>query len=283
MSRALLTLACHAYALAGVAYLTHLVRLRGRAQAIGAWSLGIGLALHAAVVALRWQAPGNSPVSNLGEALSLTAWLLGLVFLAVPRLRGMVALGAMVTPLVLTVTLTAVYVPEHAQEGPVLGLPGLVVHVLVAFLGVALFCLAAGAALLYLLQERQMKGKRFGPALRRLPPLEALDEAHRRLVAAGFIALSVTIVTGALFEKQRFGEWLALDPKQSLALLAWAVFGGLIAVRVQAGWRGKRVALLTVTGLGILAGSVAGLYLLPSSPHGRAQRGPTAVVEVPHG
>ena len=119
---------------------------------------------------------------------------------------------------------------------------------IVAFLGMALFALAGGAAVLYLVQERQVKGKRFGFAFSRLPSLEVLDELNRRLVVFGFAMLSVTIATGALYAKNRWGAYWSWDPKETLSLLGLGIFGALIAARFQGGWRGKRVACSPCSG-----------------------------------
>jgi len=269
MTRSLLSAACHAYSVAGVAYLVHLVRLRGRSSTVGALALAVGLLLHAAVIVMRYQEMVVTPVSSLADGLSFTAWLLVAAFLVLDRVYKLPALGAFVTPLALTVTVSALLVPS-APPGEIpalLGVPGLVAHVFVAFTGMALFALAGGAAVLYLVQERQVKGKRFGFAFSRLPSLEVLDELNRRLVVFGFAMLSVTIATGALYAKNRWGAYWSWDPKETLSLLAWAIFGALIAARFQGGWRGKRVALLTMLGLVVLVSSWVGLMAFPSGRH----------------
>lgn len=270
MTRALLSLACHAYAVAGVAYLVHLIRMRGRASAVGAWALLAGALLHAGVIVARYHEMVVSPVSSLGDGLSFMAWLLVVAFLLLDRIYALPALGAFVTPLALTITMSALLVPS-AQPGALqalVGMPGLVAHVIVAFLGMALFALAGGAAVLYLVQERQMKGKHFGFAFTRLPSLEVLDELNRRLVLFGFALLSVTIASGALFAKASWGAYWSWDPKETLSLVAWAIFGALIAARLAGGWRGKRVALLTMLGLLVLVSSWVGLFAFPSGRHG---------------
>jgi cytochrome c-type biogenesis protein CcsB len=279
MTRSLLSAACHAYATAGVAYLIHLVRLRGRSSTVGALFLALGAALHGAVIAMRYREMVVTPVSSLADGLSFTAWLLVVAFLVLDRIYRLPALGAFVTPLALTVTVSALLVPS-APPGALsslLGMPGLVAHVCVAFSGMALFALAGGAAVLYLVQERQVKGKRFGFAFSRLPSLEVLDELNRRLVLFGFALLSVTIATGALYAKANWGSYWSWDPKETFSLLAWSIFGALIAARQQGGWRGKRVALLTMAGLIVLVGSWVGLLAFPAGHHGGTfQDAPTA-------
>ena len=72
--------------------------------------------------------------------------------------------------------------------------PLLPVHIAVALAGLAVFGVATAVAGVYLAVERMLKGKRFGPFFRRVPSLELLDDLNRRLVAWGFIALSLTLL-----------------------------------------------------------------------------------------
>ena len=112
MTRSLLSAACHAYSVAGVAYLVHLVRLRGRSSTVGALALAVGLVLHATVIVMRYQEMVVTPVSSLADGLSFTAWLLVAAFLVLDRVYKLPALGAFVTPLALTVTVSALLVPS---------------------------------------------------------------------------------------------------------------------------------------------------------------------------
>jgi cytochrome c-type biogenesis protein CcsB len=276
MSHALLTAACHAYAVAGVAFLVYLFRLDRWSSLVGVLSLAAGFLIHGAVIVTRYQDRSGTPVSSLADGLSFMAWLMVGTYLILNQVYRLPAIGACVTPLALTVTMTALLVPT--PRGPLegiqqlSGLPGLAAHVTVAFLGMAAFALAAGVAVMYLVQDRQMKGKKFGWAFSRLPSLEVLDEINRRLVVFGFALLSFTIVTGAYFAKERWGTYWSWDPKETFSLVAWAVFALLIGARLQGGWRGRKVALLTVIGTGILLMSFVGLFAFPVGRHGQMTR-----------
>jgi ABC-type uncharacterized transport system permease subunit len=100
--------------------------------------------------------------------------------------------------------------------------------------------------------ERQVKSKHFGLLFSRLPSLEFLDTLNRRLVLWGFIALSVTLVTGVFFASQVPGLFWTWEFKQVATLVAWGVFAALVHASAFAGWRGRRVALLTMAGFGLL-------------------------------
>jgi ABC-type uncharacterized transport system permease subunit len=75
-------------------------------------------------------------------------------------------------------------------------------------------------------------------------------------VVVGFIALSVTVATGALFAPPE----MRLDAKVVVSLVGWAVFAGLLNARFFAGWSGKRAALMTISGFCVVLASFISAY-----------------------
>ena len=281
MTRSLFSFACHAYAVAGAAYLLYLVRQRGWSAGMGALALFAGFVAHAGVILGRYQALEGNPVSTWGDGLSFVTWLTVGAYLALDRVYGLPALGAFVTPLALMTTTTALMAPMPLTESPILGLPGIAAHVTVAFLGIALSALATATAGAYVLLERQMKFKRFGFFFTRLPSLEVLDDLNRKLVNTGFVLLSVTILSGVFFARARH-DGATMDPAEALTLGAWLVHALLIAARSQGGWRGRRVAVMTLAAFACLLGSFAGLFGFPGR-HGRGLTEVQGQMEAPHG
>ncbi len=267
MARAFLSSAIHSYGAATILYLWHFVSSRPRVAFFGLLALVLGFVLQLTGIVLRYLETGISPIHGVADGLALLACLLVGSYVVVDRVYRLPAVGAFVTPLVL-----AVLVPAHYLRGSSLPLPdalraaALWAHVVIAFLGVASFALATGLSLMYVLMERELKGKRFGLFFSRLPSLDRLDSAASHLVRFGFVALSITIATGAFFQKQEGGGYLHWDAKQTLSLLAWAVYAALVNARLLAGWRGRRVAILTVLGFVILVGSLVGTYAAPPPP-----------------
>jgi ABC-type uncharacterized transport system permease subunit len=119
------------------------------------------------------------------------------------------------------------------------------------------FGVATAVAGVYLVAERMLKGKRFGPFFRRVPSLELLDDLNRRLVTWGFIALSLTLLTGAWVQARLQMRWSAAE---LAVVVAWIAFGVQLQARIFAGWRGRRVALLTMAGFGVLVASFITRY-----------------------
>ena len=264
----LLSWASHFYVFAGVLYVVYFVRPHPKLALICFLSAAAGFLLQSAVIVGHFASYGYTPITNLGEALSFLGWLLALVFLIVERRYRLPVLGAFALPLVAGVVLPAAILRGPGRPVPeAIKLAGMPVHVLVAFAGIALFALATGVAVAYLLLERQMKGKHFGVVFARLPSLEQLDDISDHLMRWGFVALSITLITGAFFAKKAWGDYWRWDPKLTLSLGGWFVYAGLVHARLFAGWRGRRAAVLTMVGFVIVFGSFLGLKLFPIGVH----------------
>ena len=86
--------------------------------------------------------------------------------------------------------------------------------------------------------------------MRILPPLTLTEALLFRLIAAGFLLLTLTLVTGVLFVDNLFAQHLV--HKTVLSVAAWLVFGVLLFGRWRYGWRGKRAVRLTLIGMAVL-------------------------------
>ena len=117
--------------------------------------LWAGFAAHGASIIVRSWNAGHLAVTTFDEALSFLALLLVAVFLVVQLRRPLLALGAVVSPLAFGLTLAADAVYRGARPlPPALDSAWLPVHVVLSFLGDAVFALAFSASLLYLVQEQ---------------------------------------------------------------------------------------------------------------------------------
>jgi ABC-type uncharacterized transport system permease subunit len=167
------------------------------------------------------------------------------------------ALGLFVAPLGLMMTLGTFFVgtsaPERRLPPSFIGL-----HALSALVGFAMFLLACGAAVLYLVQERRLKKQRL-PG-RGLPALDALDRAVHRFLVAGFPLLTLAVVTGTVWARKLEQGSPEEIFKNALAYATWLMFGGVLLLRVVAGWRGRRAAYGTVAGFACEL-VVLGLYV----------------------
>jgi ABC-type uncharacterized transport system permease subunit len=102
-----------------------------------------------------------------------------------------------------------------------------------------------------------------GAALDKLPALLTMEKLLFRLIAFGFLLLSLTVLSGIVFSEQLFGRAMRWDHKTVFTLMSWALFGVLLAGRYWRGWRGKTALGFTLAGFAmLLLGYVGSRFVL---------------------
>lgn len=187
---------------------------------------------------------GLHPAVNAREALSFAAWLMCGAYLVASTKNRVPVVGALVVPVTMVLDLAARLSPsrEAARGITTLG----AVHITLATAGVALFAVAAGGAVIYLVEERNLKRHRAGRLFKRGPALETLDTLNRRCVVFGFPLFTVAVITGAVWGLRLHDQ--LFTPQYSIAVAAWIMYAVLLVARVTAGWRGRRAAIMTLGG-----------------------------------
>lgn len=266
-----LPLAIACYASACVGFVVDRVTGGHRYTGYATRALAAGVVFQALDLAGRGIEAGNIPVANLEESLSFLAWLTALAgFVLIVRFR-MAVIGAFVAPAVTV----AGAISCLATRGSRLVLPTtlksvwLPIHVTLAFLGYSLFVLAAVVSLVYLVYESRLKAKRpMSPSDSSMPSLEKLDRVNYLLLGWGFLMLSLAIVSGAIWADATWGHFWSWDPKESWSLVIWVLYAALLESRLTVGWRGRRVAALTIVVFTVLVGSFVGVTLAFPGKHG---------------
>ena len=128
-------------------------------------------------------------------------------------------------------------------------MPGweLTAHIVLSMGAAALLFAAAVTALLLLFLDRRLHTRRLVDLPSILPPIDALEKVMFRLIGAGFVLLSVALLTGFVFVTNLFEQHLI--HKTVLSLAAWVIFGILLMGRYRYGWRGRSAVLLDAVGV----------------------------------
>jgi cytochrome c-type biogenesis protein CcsB len=220
-----------------------------------------GWAAHSVALiarAIELEAP---PLGSLPDAISVAVWGIVLVEMLIERRTGLRVLGAFVLPIVVVMSLKAT-TPRSVTLVPALANAWIWIHIALALIGIAAFVFNFAGALMYLLQERQLKAKRPGAFYYRLPALQTLDHLTFRTLALGFPFLTTGLVLGALWARTAWGSPFTFDPLAMLSLVAWLIYAGTLAGRAAGGWHGRRAAYFSIIGFAILVLTLgAGLFL----------------------
>ncbi|MEI8344843.1 MAG: cytochrome c biogenesis protein CcsA, partial [Candidatus Omnitrophota bacterium] len=113
--------------------------------------------------------------------------------------------------------------------------------------GLAGLLTAVSIAMMYLLQTLQLKSKHPGPAIFKLPSLEALDRVHFAALLWGSVFLSLGMLTGILWARdlQELNQ-VFTDRKVILSLVTCILYWAILLLRFSSLRRGQKIAIGTV-------------------------------------
>jgi cytochrome c-type biogenesis protein CcsB len=230
-------------------------------------ALGAGLGLHGVALAFKGVSLGRLPVIDVQSTLSFFAFLATLAFfLAYLRYRINV-LGVFMLPLVFVLTLASALRPGPSFHSPAFRGDWLIVHISSVLVGYAGFFLTFVAAVMFLIQEGQLKSKSPRGLYYRLPSLEVCDELYGRSLMFGLPFLTLGIVMGLLGAARIWhGTW-ELDPKILAALITWLIYLFLFSARISGSWPGRRSAYVAIVGFAIIMMTFVGISFI-SGWHG---------------
>ena len=221
---------------------------------------GGSLALHALFL-YQWFSLVVSPGFTVLILFSLVAWaicaiLVGLMFFRpVGMLMGLgfvLALGS--------VALFFLFPKAVGMSASVNHL--MVIHVALSVVTVAVLLLAGLMSLLWVLQGYLLRAKGALFFVSSLPPLETMESMLFELITLGFTLLSTVIVSSLFIYYSQISTDLLLLQKTCLALLAWAIFAGLLWCRYRGELRGRSAIYGTLCGVLLLVVVYFGSQLL---------------------
>jgi ABC-type uncharacterized transport system permease subunit len=262
----LIAVACYLFGAVGLALGTYY----GDSHHARGWRIAgaliacVGVVVHVAALAVERKLDPDAALS-LGDTAAIVGALIAVTALALAlkaRLRGMAALL-----LVIAAVLEAAF--SEGARNFTMGRPGweLSFHVAMATTAFAFLTIGAALAAAQVLVDRRLRSRQPLGILRILTPLESLESGCFHSIQAGFLLLTLALVSGAFFVENLFAQHLV--HKVVLAIIAWAVFGILLLGRRRFGWRGRKALRWTLAGYVLLGLSYFGSKLVLENLLGR--------------
>lgn len=217
----------------------------GRAPLFGAALLAV--LLHALAIGMAASERGGIEL-HFGNALSLVGLGMALVVTFAAQQRNVDPVGVLVYPIVAACLLVGL-LSHPAQPAPRPDSWQIGLHGILALLAYSTLSVASVVAMMLAVQDQALRAHRPLPFLRLLP-LTLTESLLFQLIGAGFVLLTLTLLTGVLFVEDLFAQHLV--QKTVLSVAAWIVFGGLLLARLRLGLRGRRAAWLTLAGMALL-------------------------------
>ena len=210
-----------------------------------------GVLLHLVSVIEEGLITGHCPIANFYETLSMCALTIMGLFLVVHWRYKIDSFSVFMFPLVFVMTLVATMGrPVAAWSSPAIRNVWLTTHIVLVMLGYAALLLTAVSSVFYLIQERELKRKSPRQFYHRLPPLGTLDELISRFMAIGFVFITLATIAGSTWAFIELGTSWISDPRISISFVTWGIYLAMVFLRVTAGWRGRKAAIMAITALG---------------------------------
>lgn len=255
------------YAAASVCYVLRLVFGGDRWARWSVRATAAALAINTLQLAVHWYRAGHAPYISRLEVVTSTVWLVVVLFLLVQRWTPeLTAAGAFLLPVS---TLALGFVGTAAT--PTVGAPPLSfatvwlgIHVVFTQLFVGCALIASGQAFL------RLSGLAVSPGAQtmRVPQGRAADDLIYRFSTAGFFFLTIMILAGSIWANHAWGRYWGWDPIEVWSLICWLIYALELHLIRTLGWRGKRLAWLSLAALVVALFSMFGVVLVYPSIHG---------------
>lgn len=246
------------YAAALIAYVLHFARRQPSVGRAATTLLVAGVLSHTFVIGMRTMEVQHIPVTDSSSAISTFVLLLVLAYLYVEMTTEERAMGAFIMPLAVALQTIPAWNPGFEERADVLSGPLFGIHVSSLMFAYASFALACVIGITYVLLFKEIKAKHLGFFYSRLPSLQVLDTMNQRVIAVGWVCLTVGLVAGAIWAGQaaqydaRIQAMSLQDPKIAVALVCWAVYSFEVFAARRIGWGGRRTAYLSALGFAIV-------------------------------
>jgi len=269
-SSSILSLVTFIYGLAALLYTISWIFKNQTSGKLATWTAVVGLAGNTVGIILRWMESyrlgiGHAPLSNLYESLIFFSWTITVIYLYIERKYKFRIMGAIATPLAFLALAYASLSPSISDRIqpllPALKSNWLIAHVMACFIGYSAFAIAFGISIMYLVKKRDTQST--SGLMERLPTPNVLEELNHQMVVLGFLFLSAGIITGAVWANSAWGRYWGWDPKETWSLITWFVYATLLHARMMRGWRGRKIAYLSIFGFGAVLFTYFGVNYLP--------------------
>lgn len=220
---------------------------------LGRWPqrfLWAAVVLHTAYLFF-WFRQGGAPfIKSSADMLLLLAWVLGVGVLALSRSERWQRLGSWMCPVILMILVASLY--HGGEYSAVTDLWGhlwvVPLHLVSATVSIGLFAIAFVVGGWLYRQDYRLKHHKITPDTLRMPALDALATTLSVLLSAGWVMLTLVMLTGALMMMMQGRSFAAGVHHWILAIIAWALYAVVLHSRLLQRRRARRGIILSLFG-----------------------------------
>ena len=219
-----------------------------------------GLIAQSLYLIVRGVVAHRLPLSNQFEFATAFAWGIALM-LVVVRLRLKADwLSVVVMPMAFLVLSYAALQPKEVTElMPALRSAWFGFHIGSAVFSYSAFIIAGCVGLRYLIVSRKGTADEL--------KLHQMDYLSYRMIALGFLLLTITILSGALWAEQAWSAFWTWDPKEVWALITWIIYAVYLHLRLRGKRKGTVMAWYAMIAVPVVLFTFAGVNTIMPGLH----------------
>ena len=224
-----------------------------------AWLLFlVGAGCNTVYLVVRGAVAGRLPLSNQFEFATAFAWGVAVMVIVIQTRFKAEWIRAAAIPMAFLILSYAALQPKEITElMPALKSAWFGLHIGSAVFSYAAFVLAGCGGLRWLLLNRKgLTGQ-----------LAQIDYLCYRLVALGFLLLTVVILSGAIWAEQAWSAFWTWDPKETWALITWILYAIYLHLRLRKKLSGKIMAWFVVIAVPVVLFTFVGVNTLLPGLH----------------
>jgi HemX protein len=237
------------YAISILFYFIDFLNKNRKANLFAFWLLAIVWVLQTIFLFLYMINTGRFPVLTIFEGLYFYAWVLITLSLVINRLLRVdftVFFTNVLGFIIMAIhTFAPVQVESQAMAEQMVS-ELLLIHITMAILSYGAFSLSFVFSLLYLLQFKLLKEKKWGQRLWRISDLSKLEKISYILNSIGVAMLLLSLILGMQWAFIKLPDFILYDPKIIGSFILLILYSTYLYLRIKKNVFGKSLALLNV-------------------------------------
>ena len=218
-----------------------------------------GFVVHTIFLVARGVSARRLPMSNQFEFANAFAWGVALMLIVIKKRMKAEWLSVAGMPAALLIMSYAALQPMEIHDlMPALRSAWFGVHIGCAVISYSSFVLAGVSSLRYLMSQKKGSEARL---------LDQMDYLSYRMIAFGFLFLTVVILSGAIWAEQAWSAFWTWDPKEVWALITWIIYAVYLHLRLRRQRRGAFAAWYAVISVPVVFFTFAGVNTLMHGLH----------------
>lgn len=211
----------------------------------------------------------HMPLANQFEFATGFAWALALMYI-ITRIKfkaDWISIVAM--PATFLLLSYAALLPREINDlMPALRSAWFTIHIGAAVFSYAAFTVSGCIGVTYLVRLKKSGSmKETDEWILSDDKLIQMDYMSYRLIALGFLLLTVVILSGCIWAEQAWSSFWSWDPKETWALITWIVYAIYLHQRLRRNWSGKRMAIFAIVAVIIVLFTFIGVNTLLHGLH----------------